>query len=111
MAKARIYKMSENELRNNEELKEYLDQLRSICYDLYMDTAWSAAILQKKLANIKGIKNTLRARIISGALKTVSEAFKIAGAGCTKTWTLFEQRFSEELSKAPKKPTEEFKIV
>lgn len=107
----RIDELSGVELTDNESLKQYLDTLRNLCYDLYLEVSWSADILQQRLANIKGVKNTVRAKLIAAALRTVAESFKIAGAGTAKTWTMFEQKFAPELEAvAGKKPKDEFKI-
>lgn len=107
----RIHELGEIELTDNEALKKYLDTLRSMCYDLYNEVNWGAEILQQRLANVKGVRNTVRARAIAAVLRSVGESFKIAAGGTVKTWTMFEQKFAEELSaSAGKKPKEEFKI-
>lgn len=107
----RIEELGTIELTDNEALKQYLDMLRIMCYDLYNEVNWGAEILQQRLANVKGIKNTIRAKAIAAALRTVAESFKMAAAGTVKTWTMFEQKFAEELeASAGKKPKEEFKI-
>lgn len=106
----RIDELSGIELSDNEALKLFLDTLRSICYDLYNEVNWAAEILQQRLANVKGVRNTVRARAIASALRVTGESFKIAAGGAVKTWTMFEQKFAEELSGSVKKPKEEFKI-
>lgn len=106
----RIEELGGIELTDNEALKLYLDTLRSMCYDLYNEVNWGAEVLQQRLANVKGVRNTVRARAIAAALRTVGESFKIAAGGTVKTWTMFEQKFEEELSGSVRKPKEEFKI-
>lgn len=106
----RIEELGDIELTDNEALKKYLDTLRSICYDLFNEVNWGAEILQQRLANVKGVRNTVRAKAIAAALRTVGESFKIAAGGAVKTWTMFEQKFADELSASVKKPKEEFKI-
>lgn len=109
----RIDELGEMELTDNEALKKYLDTLRKLCYDLYLEVSWASDLLQQRLANVKGIKNTVRARAVGMALRAVAEALKGAGAGTVKTWTLFEQKFANELEEAAGKkrpPKEEFKI-
>ncbi len=103
----RIDELGEIDLSDNIALKRYLDTLKVLCYDLYTEVSWSAEMLQQRLANVKGIKNAVRAKVVASALKGVAEAFKIAGGGVQKTWTLFENRFAVELSEAAsaKKPT------
>lgn len=102
----RIDELGEIDLSDNVALKHYLDTLKYLCYDLYTEVSWSAEMLEQRLANIKGIRNTARAKIVATALRGVAEAFKIAGGGVQKTWTLFENRFAKELSEAAstKKP-------
>lgn len=90
-----------SEIKNNVELKEYLEKLRTVCYELYIETMWTADILQGRLSRIKGVTNRVRARIVAGTLKAVGEAFKLAGKNSAKTWTEFEKHFGEELAKAP----------
>lgn len=106
----RIEELGGIELTDNEALKLYLDTLRGMCYDLYNEVNWGAEILQQRLANVKGVRNTVRARAIAGSLRSAAESFKIAAGIATKTWTMFEQKFAEELSGSVKKPKEEFKI-
>lgn len=106
----RVEELGNIELMDNEALKKYLDTLRSLCYDLYNEVNWGAEILQQRLANVKGVRNTVRAKSIASALRTTGESFKIAAAGAVKTWTMFEQKFAEELASSAKKPVEEFKI-
>lgn len=106
----KIEELGNIELMDNEALKKYLDTLRSLCHDLYNEVNWGAEILQQRLANVKGIKNTVRARAIAASLRTTGESFKIAAAGAVKTWTMFEQKFAEELAGSKVKPKEEFKI-
>lgn len=106
----KIEELKNIELMDNEALKKYLDTLRSLCYDLYNEVNWGAEILQQRLANVKGVRNTVRARSIAASLRTTGESFKMAAAGAVKTWTMFEQKFAEELSGSAKKPKEEFKI-
>lgn len=110
---SKIKELGEIELSDNEALKKYLDTLLSMCRDLYDETNWAAAILQARLANIKGVKNIVRAKQVSMALQNVADSFKNAGAGTQKTWTVFEQKFAPELSEVSGKkrpPKEEFKI-
>lgn len=107
---SKVTELGEIELADNEALKKYLDTLRKLCHDLYIEVNWAADVLQQRLANIKGVKNNVRARLIAAALRTVAESFKIAGAGTVKTWTMFEQKFAEELSAVKKPIKEEFKI-
>jgi len=102
------------DISNNEELKNYLQGLRTDFYDLYTEIMWTADVLQARLSNIKGIKNNVRARLIAGALKKVAEACKIAGSGSTAVWTMFEQRFSAELAnsrQSKRKTKDTFKII
>jgi hypothetical protein len=106
----RIEELGGIELTDNEALKLYLDNLRSMCHDLYNEVNWGAEILQQRLANVKGVRNTVRARSIAASLRSVGESFKIAAGGTVKTWTMFEQKFAEELEGSVKKPKEEFKI-
>lgn len=106
----RIEELGDIELTDNEALKKYLDTLRSMCYDLFNEVNWGAEILQQRLANVKGIKNTVRARQIAAALRSVGESFKVAAGGTVKTWTMFEQKFADELTESVRKPVEEFKI-
>jgi hypothetical protein len=80
----RIDELGEIDLSDNIALKRYLDTLKVLCYDLYTEVSWSAEMLQQRLANVKGIKNTARARIVATALRGVAEAFKIAGGGVQK---------------------------
>lgn len=96
----RIDELGEIDLSDNIALKRYLDTLKMLCYDLYTEVSWSAEMLQQRLANIKGVKNVARARIIAAALRSVAEALKLAGGGVQKTWTLFENKFAMELSEA-----------
>lgn len=106
----RIEELGNIELTDNEALKLYLDTLRGMCHDLYNEVNWGAEILQQRLANVKGVRNTVRARSIAAALRSTAESFKIAAGLATKTWTMFEQKFAEELSTSTRKPKEEFKI-
>lgn len=103
----RVDELGEIDLSDNIALKKYLDTLKTLCHDLYTEVSWSAEMLQQRLANVKGVKNAVRARVVASALKGVAEAFRIAGGGVQKTWTLFENRFAVELSEAAsaKKPT------
>lgn len=106
----RIEELGEIELTDNEALKKYLDALYSMCHSLYNEVNWGAEILQQRLANVKGVRNTVRARAIAASLRSVAESFKIAAGLTTKTWTMFEQKFAEELAGSVNKPKEEFKI-
>lgn len=106
----RVEELGDIELLDNEALKKYLDTLRSLCHDLYNEVNWGAEILQQRLANVKGVRNTVRARAIAASLRSTGESFKLAGAGAVKTWTMFEQKFAEELAGSARKPVEEFKI-
>jgi hypothetical protein len=110
---SKIDELGEIELSDNIALKKYLDTLRKLCYNLYIEVSWAADVLQQRLANIKGVRNNIRARLIAAALRAVAESFKVAGAGTVKTWTMFETKFSQELelaASASKTPKEEFKI-
>lgn len=107
---SKIDELGEIELTDNQALKKYLDTLRKMCYDLYIEVSWSADVLQQRLANVKGVKNTIRAKAIAAALRMVGESFKVAGAGVVKTWTMFENKFAEELDSTKRPPKEEFKI-
>ena len=106
----RVEELGNIELMDNEALKKYLDTLRSLCQDLYNEVNWGAEILQQRLANVKGIKNPARARSIAGSLRSAGDSFKVAAGLTVKTWTLFEQKFAEELAGSKKRPVEEFKI-
>lgn len=96
----KIDELGEIDLSDNLALKKYLDTLRKLCYDLYTEVSWSADMLQQRLANIKGVKNNVRARMIAASLRAVAESFKLAGGAAVKTWTLFENKFANELSEA-----------
>lgn len=111
---AKVNKLRNTEIDNNEDLKEYLTTLRSVLYDLYIDISFTAEVLRSSLANIKGIKNNFRARLVAGSLNKVAELLKSAAGGTAATWRTFEQQFSSELEAAPsskRKPAERFKIV
>lgn len=109
---ARMAKIKNRDLGSNEELHAYLVDLRSVLYELYIDISFAAEILQGNLRSIKGVKNTLRARIVAGVLRKAAEGCKMAAGQTAATWTAFETRFAEELAAAPKKAKKErFKIV
>lgn len=109
---ARMAKIKNRELGSNEELHAYLTDLRSVLYELYIDIAFAAEILQGNLRSIKGVKNTLRARIVAGTLRKAAECCKIAAGQAAATYVAFEVKFAEELAIAPKKAKRErFKIV
>lgn len=110
----KLNKLKNSEISDNIQLKEYLDTLRSVFYELYIDISFMAEVLHQDLANMKGVKNRLRARIIAGSLRGVAELCKSAGGGAAGTWRQFEQRFAQELEAAPSskaKRPEKFKIV
>lgn len=109
---ARMARIKNRDLGSNEELHAYLTDLRSVLYELYIDIAFAAEILQGNLRSIKGVKNTLRARIVAGTLRKAAEACKLAAGQTAATWTVFEVKFAEELAAAPAKPKKErFKVV
>lgn len=109
---ARMAKIKNRELGSNEELHAYLTDLRSVLYELYIDIAFAAEILQGNLRSLKGVKNTLRARIVAGMLRKAAEACKVAAGQTAATWTTFELKYAEELAAAPKKNKKErFKVV
>jgi hypothetical protein len=107
---ARMAKIKNRDLGSSEELHAYLTDLRSVLYELYIDIAFAAEILQGNLRTIRGVKNTLRARIVAGTLRKAAECCKLAAGQSAATWTAFETKFAEELSTAPKRSKREFKI-
>lgn len=109
---ARMARIKNRDLGSSEELHAYLTDLRSVLYELYIDIAFAAEILQGNLRSIKGVKNTLRARIIAGTLRKAAEACKLAAGQTAATWVTFEVRFAEELAAAPPKAKKErFKVL
>lgn len=112
IAASKMAKIKNRELGDNEELKAYLTDLREVLYELYIDISFSSEILQANLRSIKGIKNSVRARIVAGTLRRAAEYCRLAAGQSTATWVQFEQRFVQELSAAPKKSrVDKFKIV
>lgn len=112
IAATKMAKIKNRELGDNEELRAYLTDLRSILYELYIDISFSAEMLQANLRSIKGIRNSVRARVVAGTLRKAAELCKLAAGQSTATWIQFEQRFVEELAAAPKKTkVDKFKIV
>lgn len=106
----RVEKLEGAMIKNNIELKEYLDALRKDIYDVYVEIMWTADMLEGRLSRVQGITNRVRAKIVAGTLKAVGEAFKLAGKNTAKTWTEFEKHFGPELEKAPsrkRKPARE----
>jgi len=101
---ARMAKIKNRELGSNEELHAYITDLRSVLYELYIDISFAAEILQGNLRSLKGVKNSLRARVVAGTLRKAAELCKLAAGQTAATWTTFELRFAEELATAPKKP-------
>jgi hypothetical protein len=109
---AKMARIKNRELGSNEELREYLTDLRSILYELYIDISFSAEILQSNLRTMKGVKNTLRARVVAGCLRKAAELCKLAAGQTAATWIAFETRYAEELAAAPAKPkVTKFKVV
>lgn len=109
---ARMAKIKNRELGNNEELREYLTDLRGVLYELYIDISFAAEILEGNLRSMKGIKNSLRARVVASCLRKAAELCKLAAGQSAATWTAFETRFAEELAAAPAKPkVPKFKVV
>lgn len=110
----RMEELAKNELNNNEELRQYCNEVRRIHHDLYLELNWTASQLEAKLANIKGIMNKPRAKAIANEFRSAAEESKDAAARVQKAWTKFQQQFSEELRTArssTKKPKEDFKII
>lgn len=109
---AKVAKVKNGNVGNNEELKEYLTNLRAVLYELYIDIHFTAEVLQANLRSVRGVKNSIRARLIAGTLRKAAELCKLAAGQSTATWVQFEQRFNAELAAAPKKAkVEKFKIV
>lgn len=109
---AKMARIKNRNLGSSEELNAYINDLRSVLYELYIDISFAAEILQGNLRSLKGVKNSLRARIVAGTLRKAAECCKLAAGQTAATWTAFETRFAEELAVAPKKPRrEKFKIV
>jgi parvulin-like peptidyl-prolyl isomerase len=87
-------------IKNNEELKAYLDQARRIHADLYLELHMAAGVIESNLSRVKGVTNRVRARVIGRAMRTIADLNKTAVAGLAKVWTTFETYFAAELSQA-----------
>lgn len=97
----RVGKLEGSGIRNNLELKEYIDNARRIESDLYFELHMAAEVIQSNLSRVKGVTNRLRARIIGSALHSVADLHKTATSGLAKVWVLFERHFNAELEAAP----------
>lgn len=94
-------KLEGSELKDNIQLKAYLDEARRIEAELYWEFHMAAEVIQVNLSRIPGISSKVRARIIAKAIHAIAELHKAAVGAFAKVWASFEKHFEEELEGAP----------
>lgn len=110
----------ESNLSSSTELENYVNRVRALCRDLYMELEFGSELLQKNLSTLpvadsgKGpvgkISSKLRAKKVADNLRRAAEAHKYAGGQATKTWTMFVKSFAPEIEQARNKKRAGFDV-
>ena len=89
------------------ELEKYLNKVKELERDLYMELSFAAEVLQQNLSTLPasdgrgGIMGTVsskvRAKRVANNLRRAAEASKYSGAQAVKTWREFVKAFAPEI--------------
>jgi len=111
----------ESNLSSSTELEAYVNRVRALCRDLYMELEFGSELLQKNLSTLpvadgagKGlagkVSSRVRAKKVADNLRRAAEAHKYAGGQATKTWTMFVKSFAPEIEQARNKKKAGFDV-
>src|SRR5699024_8352891 len=116
----RMDELGDTNLASSSELEAYINRVRELSRDLYMELEFGAELLQKNLSTLpvaesKGgvtgkVSSKVRAKKVADALRRAAEANKYAGGQATKTWSLFAKSFAPEIEQARNKKAPGFKV-